>query len=256
MKISIITVCYNSAQTLAETIRSVAAQAGAELEHIVIDGGSTDSTPDIIAAHANRLAHVVREPDAGIYDAMNKGLRLATGEFVGFLNADDVFADCDVVARIVAAALPSVDAVYGDLAYVDKERTGRIVRYWSSGPFQHASLRHGWMPPHPTFYVRRSLVTALGGFDLGFRIAADYDFMLRYLGRPGARVAYVPALLVRMRVGGASNRSFSALVRKSREDLQALRKNRVGGLGALLLKNVRKLPQFVLRPTTAHALGS
>lgn len=249
MKISIITVCFNSAETIADTMQSVATQTHPDIEHIVIDGASVDNTLAIVRAFPSRLSQLVSEPDAGIYDAMNKGLRLATGEFVGFLNADDMLAGPNAVARIAAAASRATpDAVYGDLSYVHKDRPTEVLRYWSSGAFDANRLRYGWMPPHPTFYVRRATLKSFGQFDLRFRIAADYDFMLRYLSQPNVRVAYSPEVLVHMRAGGASNRSMRALLQKSREDLAALKKNRVGGLATLLCKNGRKLPQFFVRP--------
>lgn len=253
MKITIITVSYNSAATIGDTMRSVARQTHADIEHIIVDGGSKDSTLAIVRAEESRVARVVSEADKGIYDAMNKGLRMATGEFVGFLNADDMLASPDAVAKIAAAALSAADVVYGDLVYVKKDRPTEVVRYWSSGAFSADRLRYGWMPPHPTLYVRRSVQEALGVFDLRLRIAADYDFMLRCLNKPGVRVAYLPEVLVRMRTGGASNRSLKALRNKSREDLFALRQNGVGGWFALLCKNARKLPQFFRRPAQGHA---
>lgn len=248
MKISIITVAYNSGATIADTLRSVAAQSHPDIEHIVIDGRSKDDTLAIVRAHGARVAKLVSEPDDGIYDAMNKGLALASGDFVGFLNADDMLATPGVAASIVAAAAPDIGAVCGDLVYVRKDTSNAVVRYWRCGSFSQSSLRFGWMPPHPTLYVRRSLLADLGGFDTRLRIAADYDFILRCLSRPGMRVAYVPKVLVKMRLGGASNRSLKAMLRKSREDLVALRQNKVGGLFALLCKNARKLPQFFSAP--------
>ena len=248
MRITIITVSYNSASTIADTMRSVARQLHPDIEHIVVDGGSTDETLAIIKATGPHVASVVSESDKGIYDAMNKGLLLATGEFVGFLNADDMLASPETVAKIVAAASALADVVYGDLVYVDKDRPTKVIRYWSSGAFSAGRLKYGWMPPHPTLYLRRSVQQTLGEFDLRLRIAADYDFMLRCLSRPGLRVAYLPEVLVRMRTGGASNRSLKALRNKSREDLVALRKNRVGGWLTLLCKNGRKLPQYFRRP--------
>lgn len=247
MKISIITVCFNSEKTISDTMRSVATQTHQDLEHIIIDGASQDNTLAVVREFQGGSPQVVSERDGGIYDAMNKGLRLATGEFVGFLNADDMLAGPNVLSLIAAAVGAGADAVYGDLSYVDKDRPAKVLRYWSSGVFDADSLRYGWMPPHPTFYIRRSLVQALGLFDLQFRIAADYDFMLRYLGQPGIRVAYVPEVLVCMRAGGASNHSMRALIQKSGEDLVALKKNRVGGIVTLLCKNTRKLPQFFRR---------
>ncbi len=252
MKISLITVCFNSSETIADTMQSVADQTYENLEHIVVDGASNDGTLDIVRRFPNRLTRVVSERDSGIYDAMNKGLSLATGDFVGFLNADDMLASRDAIARIAAAAGSGIDVVYGDLSYVNKDSIDKVIRYWSSGAFHIKRLRYGWMPPHPTFYIRRSLANALGPFDLRFRIAADYDFMLRCLRRSDVRVAYLPGVLVHMRVGGASNKSMKALFRKSREDLMVLKKNRVGGLGTLFFKNARKLPQFLSRPKAAQ----
>ena len=249
MKISVVTVCFNSAATIADTLVSIAEQTHPDIEHIVIDGGSKDSTVALVQTHGTHVSHLLSERDDGIYDAMNKGLRLATGEFVGFLNADDMLATPDAMAAIArAAARTNADAVCGDLVYVNKDRPSEVVRYWRCGEFSPARLRYGWMPPHPTLYVRRSRLAELGLFDARLRIAADYDFILRYLGQPDIRVAYVPQVLVKMRTGGASNRSLGALIKKSREDLFALRKNHAGGLLTLLCKNARKLPQFFITP--------
>jgi len=249
MRISIVTVAFNSAATIADTMRSVAQQTHGDIEHLVIDGASTDNTLEVVRDHGKQLATVLSEPDHGIYDAMNKGLALATGDFIGFLNADDMLASTEVVASIArAAAAPGIDAVCGDLVYVRKNRPDEVVRYWRCGQFTPSRLRFGWMPPHPTLYVRRALVDQLGGFDTRLRIAADYEFMLRYLGRPGTRVHYVPQVLVKMRMGGASNRSLGAVWRKSHEDLLALKRNEAGGLLTLLCKNARKLPQFFVLP--------
>lgn len=247
MKISVITVAFNSVKTIGDTLASVASQTHPLVEHIVIDGGSTDGTLDLLHREGAHVARVVSGPDQGIYDAMNKGLRLASGDFVGFLNADDMFASRSVLAAIAheAAAPARPDAIYGDLQYVATQPPHQIVRHWRSGPYSPARLGFGWMPPHPTFYLRRSRLEAIGEFDIGFRIAADYDFMLRCLNQPDFRVAYISEVLVRMRTGGASNRSLKALARKTTEDLTALRNNRIGGIPTLVCKNLRKLPQFI-----------
>lgn len=246
MKVSVITVCFNSAATIGEALASVAMQTHPEIEHIVIDGASRDDTLAIVRAQGAHLSRVVSEKDSGIYNAMNKGLRMASGDLVGFLNADDTFAHPDVVASIArtAAAHPQADAVYGDLVYVRDGRPQQVLRHWHSGVFRRERLRFGWMPPHPTFYLRSSRLAKLGFFNESLRIAADYDFMLRCLSRPDAQAVHIPDVLVRMRTGGASNRSLKALARKSGEDLRALRENRVGGWFTLLCKNLRKLPQF------------
>ena len=250
LKISIITVTYNSASTIRDTLASVASQTHTDIEHIVIDGGSTDGTQALVAQHGCRVSRMVSEPDKGIYDAMNKGLRLATGEYVGFLNGDDIYAAHDVVARIAeTSARETPDAIYGDLVYVDPGRAKPVVRHWQAGEFARSRLKFGWMPPHPTLYVRRSVLDRIGPFDATLRIAADYEYMLRLLTEPGLTVAYIPHILVRMRIGGASNANIRSLMNKSKEDLLALRRHRVGGWPTLLLKNARKLPQFLSKPT-------
>ncbi len=254
MKISIITATYECAPTVGDCLDSVAGQFYADREHLVIDGASPDGTLEVLTARRAQLAALVSEPDNGIYDALNKGLARATGEVVGFLHGDDVYRDGEVLARIAAAfADPTVVAVYGDLEYVRQTDPTRVVRYWRAGEFHPALLRRGWMPPHPTFYLRRALYERLGGFDTRYRIAADYDLMLRVLSRLPGRVVYLPRVLVRMRLGGESNRSLPSIAHKSWEDYQALRRNGLGGpaglgaLAALAWKNLSKVPQFFSR---------
>lgn len=248
MKISVVTAVFNNRETIGAAIDSALSQVDVEFELIVIDGGSTDGTLDVLRAYGDRLALLVSEPDRGMYDALNKGIQLATGDVVGFLHSDDLFADESVLTRIAAAfAVPDVGAVYGDLLYVSKDAPDVVVRYWKAGAFSQDRLGWGWMPPHPTFYVRRSIYQRLGVFDLRYRIAADYDTMLRFLGKGKIRADYIPEVLVKMRLGGASNRSFANIVRKSKEDYLALRRNDVGGLGALAWKNLSKAKQFFVR---------
>jgi glycosyltransferase len=248
MKISVVTVTYDCVETIGDCLVSVAGQSFVDREHIVIDGASTDGTLKVLQARRHGLAALVSEPDEGIYSGLNKGLARARGEAVGLLHGDDVYADAEVLARVAEAfADPAVEAVYGDLVYVAKDDLGRVIRYWRAGEFQRARLRRGWMPPHPTLFLRRAVYERFGLFDTRYRIAADYDLMLRVLSQLSGRVVYLPQVLVRMRVGGASNRSLRQVVRKSWEDYRALRANRVGGLGALAWKNLSKLPQFVRR---------
>jgi len=248
VKISVITAVFNSHRTVATAIESTLSQTGVNTDLVVIDGGSDDGTLDVLNGYKGRIGTLLSEPDHGIYDALNKGIRSASGDVVGFLHSDDMFADSSVLSRVAAAfADPTVDAVYGDLLYVDKNDPDRVIRYWRAGEFSRERLGWGWMPPHPTFYVRRSVYERLGGFDTSYRIAADYDCMLRFLGAAGLRVAYIPEVLVKMRLGGASNRTLRNIVRKSSEDLRALRRNGVGGIGALIWKNLSKLPQFLRR---------
>jgi glycosyltransferase involved in cell wall biosynthesis len=248
MKISIITATFACAETVGDCLASVAGQSYAKREHIAIDGASLDGTLAVLQAHRAGLAALVSEPDGGIYDALNKGIARATGDVVGFLHADDLYADPDVLARVAAAfADPAVEAVYGDLLYVGKEDTDRVIRHWRSGEYRRGRLGWGWMPPHPTLYLRRELYERLGVFDTRYRIAADYDLMLRVLSGMTGRVVYLPQVLVRMRVGGASNRSVRHVLRKSWEDYRALRENRIGGVRALVWKNLSKIPQFFRR---------
>ena len=245
MKISIITVAYNSASTIRDTIESVLAQDYPSIEHLIIDGASSDSTLSIVGSYDSSTIRFISEPDGGIYDALNKGIRLATGGIVGFLHADDIFADRSVLSEIALRFQnPAVEAVYGDLVYVDATDVTKIVRSWKPGEFTSKRLSEGWMPPHPTLYVRLSVYERLGSFDTRYRIAADYDSIVRLFGAGAVCPVYLPRLLVRMRVGGVSNRSIKTIWRKSCEDLDVMRRHRIGGLPTLLRKNLSKLQQF------------
>jgi glycosyltransferase involved in cell wall biosynthesis len=253
LHISVITAVFNRAATLGASLRSVHSQRWPDVEHIVIDGGSTDGGLAILEQHKSGISRIVSEPDGGLYDALNKGIRHASGDVIGFMHADDEFATPHALARVANAFEdPDVGAVYGDLVYVKKNDVSSIVRYWRAGQYQRAQLTQGWMPPHPTFYVRREVYSRFGGFDTRYRIAADYENMLRILWRGRIKAAYIPEVLVRMRVGGISNMSVFNMLHKSREDYAAMRENGIGGLQALLLKNVTKLPQFVTRVAAAH----
>jgi glycosyltransferase involved in cell wall biosynthesis len=249
MRISVVTTLFNAKDTAAECLDSVAEQTYLQREHIVIDGGSGDGTLALLQQRRAQLAVLVSEPDGGIYFGLNKGIARATGEVVGLLHADDVYADTQVLSRVaVAFADPAVQAVYGDLQYVARADPQRVIRQWQAGAFRPARLRWGWMPPHPTLFLRRSLYKRFGLFDTRYRIAADYDLILRMLTTLAAgEVRYLPHVLVRMRVGGVSNRSVRTVLRKSWEDYRALRANGVGGVGTLAWKNLSKLPQFVRR---------
>ncbi|HGX93503.1 MAG TPA: glycosyltransferase, partial [Candidatus Tenderia sp.] len=206
-RISIITATWNAGRTLGDCLQSVARQ-GVAAEHLVIDGASTDNTLQVIEAHRDTVAQVISEPDEGIYDAMNKGIALAHSEVVGILNADDFYASSDVLERVLACFEdPSVDACYGDLRYVDFDDPQRTVRFWRSGDFRPERFYRGWMPPHPTFFVRRLVYERFGGFNTGLGSAADYEIMLRFLLRHRIRAVYLPKVLVHMRTGGVSNAS-------------------------------------------------
>ena len=245
MKISVITAVYNRAASIAEAMQSVQSQSWRDVEHVVIDGASTDGTLQVLQRCLTAQAVWVSEADNGIYDALNKGLALATGDVVGLMHSDDFFADDRVLERVAAAfADPLVDAAYGDLDYVAKDDTSRIIRRWRSGDYTAAKLARGWMPPHPTLYLRRSVIERWGGYDTRYKIAADYDAVLRYFGQGKIRATYIPHVLVKMRVGGESNRSLAKIWLKTCEDYSALRRNGVGGVGALAWKNLGKLGQF------------
>jgi glycosyltransferase involved in cell wall biosynthesis len=254
LKISVVTAVYNRHNTVAHAIESVRVQNYPHVEHIVQDGGSTDGTLAVIAQLADASMRMVSEPDGGIYDAINRGIARASGEVIGLMHSDDFFAHGCVLTKIAAAfADPRVDGVYGDLEYVATDDPSRIIRHWHSGEYRPPKLRRGWMPPHPTLYLRRAVYERWGLYDTDFRIAADYDAILRYLLKGGIHLAYVPEVLVKMRVGGESNRSLSRIILKSREDLRAIRRNGVGGLGTLALKNLSKIGQFIWKEGNASA---
>ena len=198
MKISVITVAYNSAATIADTLDSVAAQTHADVEHIVVDGGSGDNTLDIVRQRGQHVARVVSEPDRGIYDAMNKGIALATGDAVGFINSDDFYASTDVLSQVVTSmADPAVDGCYGDLCYVQQAQVDMIVRYWRSSAHRPGQFGCGWVPPHPTLFLRRSLFASFGAFDLSYPIAADFELMARLLEVHRIKTVYLPQVLVK-----------------------------------------------------------
>lgn len=248
MRISVVTAVYNRAATIGDAIDSVQTQSWSELEHVIQDGGSTDGTLEVIRDRARAGTCVASGPDGGIYDAINRGIARATGDVIGLMHSDDMFAHKDVLAR-VAAALddPLVDGVYGDLQYVAAADPARVVRHWRAGQYRPALLSRGWMPPHPTLYLRREVFDRLGLYDTSFRIAADYDAMLRYLAKGQISLAYIPEVLVKMRLGGESNRSLGRILQKSREDLRAIRRNKVGGVHTLVAKNFGKLNQFIVK---------
>ena len=244
MKISVVTAVFNRAETIGDTLESVGRQKSVEIEHIIQDGGSTDGTLAILHQSKAKTLNVLSEPDNGIYDAINRGIARATGDIVGLLHSDDVFGSDTALQQIEAAFEPGIDGVYGDLNYVAANDLSRVRRRWRSGAYHPDKLRRGWMPPHPTLYLRRDVFDRLGKYDPNMKIAADYDAILRWLIKGQIRLAYVPHVLVTMRTGGASNRSISQLLRKSREDYTAIRRNGAGGFGTLALKNLSKLHQF------------
>ena len=223
---SIVTVCFNSVRTLEAALASVVAQNWANREHIVIDGGSTDGTLDIIARRHRTLAKVVSEPDRGIYDAMNKGLALATGDVVAFLNSDDRYIDTEVLSDVAEAlAQNDLDAVFGDVDFVHPGDPDRVVRRFDSGRFHPARLKMGVMPAHPALFVRKSVFDRVGPFNPDYRIAGDFEFIARAFGDGGLHYKYLPRVLVRMQTGGASTGGIRSTLKLNAEILRACREN-------------------------------
>jgi glycosyltransferase involved in cell wall biosynthesis len=253
MKFSIITICYNPGNSIRTAIESVLSQDYPDIEYIIIDGASTDGTVELVKSYGDKISRFISEPDNGLYHALNKGINLATGEVIGFVHADDLLARVNVISDIARGFdKTGAGGLYGDIEYVARDDTTRVIRYWRSGDFKYSSLRAGWMPPHPTLYLRRGVYRKAklgdgGYFDTSFKIAADYDFMMRVFGKLEVDVTYLPQVLVKMRVGGKSNKSISNIIKKSCEDFTAIRRNGVGGFVTLIFKNLRKLPQFITR---------
>jgi glycosyltransferase involved in cell wall biosynthesis len=227
LKISIITVCFNSATTLEDAIKSVLAQNYLDIEYIVIDGGSTDGTASILKKYKGRIAKIVSEPDDGIYDAMNKGIILATGDAIGILNSDDFYGSTDVVESLVEAFTKETDMVIGDVAFVDRINVQKRLRYVSGAGFSPWLLRFGWMPPHPATFMRKNVYETFGHYKTDFAIAADYEFFVRTLMVGCMRTVHASKALVIMRDGGASTGGFKSTLIISREILRALRENRI-----------------------------
>jgi glycosyltransferase involved in cell wall biosynthesis len=251
MKISVITVCYNSARTIGDTLRSVREQTYENIEHIVVDGCSMDSTLKVVAIEGTHVAKLVSEKDKGIYDAMNKGMALATGDIVGFINADDFYPSVDVISTVAAIFESSgADSCFGDLCYVQQNEVSRIVRYWKACVFRPGLFESGWCPPHPTFFVRRAVYQRLGGFNLNYKIAADVELMARFLEAGGITSRYIPKVLVHMRMGGTTNRNLHNIVKQNleiRRGLLALGL-RFSWLSFLWNKVLSRAFQFVQRP--------
>ena len=248
MKVSIITATLNNRDTIEDCLNSIYNQSYKDIEHIIIDGGSSDGTLEFLSNYKNSSI-IVSEPDDGIYYALNKGLILASGDIIGFLHADDIYADKTVIDKIVSNfERHNVESCYGDLIYVSKKNTEKTVRYWKSCTYKKGLFQKGWMPPHPAFFVKKSVYDQYGCFDTNFRIAADYEIMVRFLERNGVSTFYINKVLVKMRTGGTSNRSLRNILLKSKEDYRARKKNNVSNaLSAVLLKNLSKIPQFLGR---------
>jgi glycosyltransferase involved in cell wall biosynthesis len=245
LKISLITIVYNAQDTIQKCIESVIGQNYPDIEYIIVDGGSTDNTLQIINQYRPQIHVLVSEPDQGIYDAMNKGIALATGEIVGTLNADDFFNGLDVLSLVAQAFLNhDTDIVYGNLDYVNP--AGKVIRKWSSGQCGKKSFNRGFMPPHPTFYCKRYLFKKLGFYELEYGSAGDYELMVRFMHKYRVKSFYLNKVMVKMQVGGVSNKNFINRVKAWQFDLKAMRKNGIMfPVVAIVLKPLRKIFQFV-----------
>ncbi|TDE17460.1 glycosyltransferase family 2 protein [Dyadobacter psychrotolerans] len=247
MKVTIITVVYNGRNTISSCIDSVLMQDYDNIEYIIIDGKSSDGTIEVIRSYENRIFRLISEPDKGIYDAMNKGLDLATGDVIGLLNADDFYESKTVISSIVETfKATGADGVFGDLQYVDAADQSKVTRNWVAGIYKKGSFLHGWMPPHPTLFLKKSVYKNFGFFRLDIGSAADYELMLRFIHKAGIKIAYVPRILVKMRAGGVSNSSIANRLAANRNDRKAWT---VNGLNphfyTLWLKPLRKILQFL-----------
>ncbi len=247
MKVSIITIAYNSAETIEDTIKSVLAQTYADLEYIVVDGASKDRTMDIVNSYSERISTIVSEPDKGIYDAMNKGVQLATGDVIGILNSDDFYADTEVISDIVKQFTSSrADAVYADLTYVERNNTNKVIRYWKAGTYKPGQFLKGWMPPHPTFFLKSEIYKKHGTYSTELKSAADYELMLRMIHKHQIQVDYLPRVITLMREGGESNVSLKNRIRANKEDRKAWKMNNLKPHPLTLFrKPLSKLSQFI-----------
>lgn len=246
MKVTLITATYNSQKYLEDCIQSVIRQSYPDIEYIIVDGKSTDNTLSIIKKHESRIAVWISETDRGMYDAINKGMAMATGDIIGILNSDDMLDGDDVIEAIVKTFVEkNVDSIYGDLEYVDPEDTNKIYRIWKGKPYRRNLFRTGWMPAHPTFYFKRELLKKYGGYENHYFSAADYEFMARYLYKFRISSFYLPKLIVKMRTGGQSNSSLRKRLRANRRDYLAMKKNNIPfAFIVSILKPLSKLHQY------------
>lgn len=248
MKISIITPTYNSKIMIKDCIESVVNQSYKNFEHLIIDGASTDKTLQILQEYRNHLTVLMSEPDQGIYDAMNKGINLATGEIVGFLNSDDFYIKTNILSKVANIFIedPLLDGCYADLLYTDKLNTSRIVRYYKSKKFVPGAFAKGWCPPHPTFFLRRSVFERFGNFNLNYSLAADVELMMRLLEINNIRIRYVPELWVKMRMGGVTNKNLKNIWCQNQQVIRALRSHRlpVNTMLFFLFKIFRRATEF------------
>jgi len=253
MKISIITVCYNSEATIQDTIESVLAQTYSNIEYIIIDGASSDDTLSIINKYKDKVSKLVSEPDKGIYDAMNKGVQLATGDVIGILNSDDFFEDDDVVEAIVKCfeQNPKSDLIFGDVVFVNPSRLNKIIRHYSASHFKTWKLRFGWMPPHPATFIRKSAYQKTGLYSLEYKIAADYEMFIRLLMVNHFKLSYLNKVLVRMRAGGVSTSGLNSNILLNKEIVKTCRANGIyTNIFMVLTKVPFKLLELIRKPSS------
>ncbi len=259
MKISLITVTYNSEKFLADCIESVLMQDYPHIEHIIVDGNSKDNTVAVIKRYEGKLVQWISEPDRGMYDAINKGMKMATGDVIGILNSDDMLASANVISTIAKTFNENnIDSIYGDLKFVDQDDTTKIYRTWKGKQYKRSLFTTGWMPAHPTFYIKRSVVEKFGGYESHFSTASDYEFMTRYLFHHKISSFYLPKLIVKMRRGGASNKNIYHRVRANRRDYLAMKKNHIPlPLVVSILKPLMKLHQYpnILKSVAMHVFN-
>lgn len=249
MKVTLITASYNSAITIDSCVQSVLEQDYDDIEYIIVDGASTDNTQEILKQKQkeNAIIQFISEPDKGIYDALNKGISMSSGEIIGFVHSDDFLAHPRIISNIVAQFKNgNYTGVYGNLLYVNRKNTNRVIRNWYSKTFNIELLERGWMPAHPTLFLKKEVYRDCGNFDKSYKISADYDFMLRILRKPDYTFGFLPQVITKMRMGGESNKKIANILKKSQEDFRAMKANELKNpLAALFLKNVSKLKQFI-----------
>lgn len=244
MKVSIVTIAFNSGETIEDTIKSVVEQDYPDVEYIIVDGQSTDDTLEIVKRYKDGISKVISEKDKGIYDAMNKGVNAATGDLIGILNSDDLYAHESVITNVVNQ-IKDKEGLYADLVYVNRENTNEVTRYWKSGAYKKGAFKKGWMPPHPTFFVKRECYEKFGAYSLELRSAADYELMLRFIHKNGISVAYLPETIIKMRVGGQSNVTLKNRLAANKEDRLAWKMNGLTPGLATVRKPLSKLTQFI-----------
>ena len=248
LKISIITVSKNSASFINDCLQSVKMQNYDNIEHIIVDGASTDETLSLLESNRDQLKALISEPDKGIYDAMNKGIKIATGDIIGFLNSDDFYSRNDVLSEVASVFIknPFLDGCYADLIYTAQFDTSKHIRYWRSNEFIQGSFSQGWCPPHPTFFVRSSVYKKFGNFNLNYSIASDVELMMRLLEKKKINVSYIPKLWVKMRIGGLSNKSLKNIIKVNKEIIYALKSHNLhtNSLIFFIYKIISRLKQF------------